>query len=171
MKRLPNNFKPVLDEVKSIFVYENNMSFSDINNKYNRINKIFKKNECEPYDVNNMLDKYSIDGCYADIVKDMRKLTQKRNKEILTKVYKSSKWNKFIKDIKNDLKNEYKVYVKTVDIRDGLLHVLKKYKDNWLGFWSIIDISENGRINKFKLFDIDDQSELKRYLRKRKYKI
>lgn len=171
MKRLPNNFKSVLDKVKDNFVYENNMSFSDVNKKYNTINKIFKMNECEPYDVNNMLDKYSIDGCYSNIIEDMRKLTKKRNKEILTKVYKSNKWEKFVKKIKNEFKDEYGVCVKTVDIKDGLLNILKKYKDNWLGFWSIIDISESGRINKLKLFDADDQNELKRYLRKLKYKV
>ena len=33
MKRLPNNFKNVLDEIKSDFVYENGMSFSSINKK------------------------------------------------------------------------------------------------------------------------------------------
>ena len=46
--------------------------------------------------------------------------------------------------------------VRINDIEKAFIHILKKYKYDWDGLWSIIEIMKNGKIKYIGLFDLDD---------------
>lgn len=166
MKRLPDNFRPALEEIMKSFKYLSEMSNEEANKNYKKINQIFETNNCENYDINNVLHNYHIDNSYSDVVSDMRKLTIHRNKETVRKLYKSKEWPIFLGKIRDDMNGIFSDYVHKSDIENGILTVMKKYADNWLGFWSFIDLTESGEIKGINLIDIEDSETLKSVLNK-----
>lgn len=166
MKRLPDNFRPALDEIAKSFKYSSEMSNEEINKNYKKINQIFTSNNCESYDINNVLSNYHIENSYSDVVSDMRKLTIHRNKGIVRKLYKTKLWPEFLGKTKNDMNDVYSDYIHKTDIENGVVNVMKKYSDNWLGFWSLIDLTEGGEIKEINLIDMEDTTELKTFLSK-----
>jgi hypothetical protein len=171
MKRLPDNFRPAMDEIKKSFQYNSDMSYNEVNKRYRNINNIFKKHNCESYDVNNVLHHYHIDNNYQDTVKNMRMLTVHRNKDIIRKLKNNKeKWIDFIVNTRNEMNEVFDGHIDLLDIHNSMFDVMHKYKDNWLGFWSIINVNNSGNIKNIQLFDIDDIDSLKKILKK-KYKL
>ena len=166
MKRLPDNFRPALDEIAKSFKYSSDMSNEEINKNYKKINQIFTSNNCESYDINNVLHNYHIDNSYSDVVSDMRKLTIHRNKGIVRKLYKTKAWVSFLGKMKGDMNELYSDYIHKTDVENGVVSIMKKYSDNWLGFWSLIDMTEGGEIKDINLIDIEDTQTLKTFLSK-----
>ena len=156
MKRLP---KSVLNEIEKVFLSEKN-----INKRYNLINIIFKNNDFEPYDINNLLKKKK-NKCIAKL----NKLLKERNKNIIRKMCKTTKWNKFLKNLKKELYIDKNINVNSKDIRDGIFNVLKKYNNNWSGYWSMIYVSDSGIIKNIQLFDIGDCKLFYKYLKSKNY--
>lgn len=171
MKRLPDHFRPALDDIQKNIKFDMESSYKDINKCYRKINKTFENYNCEPYDVNNVLTKYNIDNKYNEIVDNMRDLTHKRNRNIVKNLYRTPEWIQFLKTQKKEMNGLFTDYVHLKDIEDGIIDVMKKYKSDWLGFWSIIDVDDSGGIKDVNLFDKDDIDSLVKYLRtKKKYK-
>ena len=94
-----------------------------------------------------------------------------RNSTIAKKMYKSDKWKLFVKSLKKEIYETKKIKVRVADINDGLMKVVQKYDDDWLGYWSLLKLSKSGRIQSLNLFDIDDIDILNEHLRKKGYKI
>lgn len=170
MKRLPDNFKPALEIVHEKFKYKDNMSYQQLNKEYKKITKIFNDYGCESYDINNVMHNYTLDSQYNETIDGMRKLTIERNKNIVHNLYKTKKWYLFINKIKSDMNEIFDDHVHSQDIVDGIFHVMKKYSNNWLGFWSIVKLNDNGNINDIEMIDIEDIEMLKQFLKK-KYKL
>ncbi len=40
------------------------------------------------------------------------------------------------------------------------MKILKKYKYDWDGLWSVIEIGSSGKIKNIDLFDLDDMNEI-----------
>jgi len=176
MKRLPNNFRPALDEVKKKFDHklssQSDLSYNKINSLYNSVNKVFETHECEVFDINNVLHHYHIDNEYLNVVNNMRKLIIVRNKEIIKTLYKSKKLLPFLKELKYEMDGIFTTYVSSYDIESALLHVMKRYTDNWLGYWSLVNINTNGSIKDLSLFDKDDRNKFINFLiYSKKYKL
>lgn len=170
MKRLPNNFKGVLDKIKEMYTYKK-MSYDEINKKYNELNIIFKENNCEVYDIDNLLNTYIADTQYTDTVTDLKKLVRDRNLKIAKKVYKSKEWYDLLNKTKTELGNIKSLDIKIKDINNGIIEIMKKYIDNWSGFWTLIKVNNNGKINDISLFDDDDNETLRKHLKKAGYHI
>ena len=168
MKRLPDHFRPALDEIKKFFTYTENMTYNEINKNYKKINSVFSSYNIENYDINNVLQNYDIDNTYAPLIGDMRKLADVRNKEIIRKLYQNDEWFNLIKNTKKDMNCIYSDYIDTKCVEGGLLDVMKKYTGDWLGFWSIVNIYENGEVKSVNLIDTEDINNLKKFLNKKK---
>ena len=135
MKRLPDNFRPALDEIIKSFKYSSEMTAEEVNKNYKKINQVFASNNCESYDINNVLHNYHIDNSYSDVVSDMRKLTIHRNKDIVRKLYKAKAWPLFLGKIKSDMNEIYSDYIHKVDVEKGIVNVMKKYSDNSVKYY------------------------------------
>ena len=65
------------------------------------------------------------------------------------------------------------IYIGKVNIKhieEGVLKVLKKYNNNWIGYWTIINVNKSGDIKDINIFDMNDYNKLKDFLhKKRKY--
>jgi len=168
MKRLPSNFKPALDKIRKSFIYEENMSYSKINKYYRKIDGIFKDNKCEVYDINHLINNYSPNTKYRKTIDNISKLVKDRNNGMIKKVHKNRQWKIFLKDVKSDMNELFIGKINIKDIEDGLVKIMKKYNNNWLGYWSIMDIGDNGSVRSMKLFDMNDYNELKNYLHLKK---
>lgn len=168
MKRLPDNFRNVLDKVDGILINLDYDNYDNINRSYKKINKLFIDGNCEVCDINNMLSKYEANTEYTGIVTKLKKMTTKRNKHIIKKIYRSEKWIPFLNKTKKDLYNDFNIDANTIDIKDGIVNVMKKYKNDWLGFWSLVDMYSNGEIKDIKLLDRSDYNSLAIYLNNKK---
>lgn len=170
MKRLPDHFRPALDDIQKNINFDMESSHENVHKCYRKINKTFENYNCEPYDVNNVLTKYNVDNKYNEIVDNMRNLTHKRNKNTIRTLYKTPEWTQFLKAQKKEMNVLFSDYIHLKDVEEGIINVMKKYKSDWLGFWSMIDIDDSGGIKNINLFDKDDIGLLVKYLRtKKKY--
>ena len=165
MKKLPDNFGKALDEIQKIFVYKDSMTYDKLNKMFKKINTIFVNNNCEPYDINNVLADYKAETKYKKIVHNLRKFVIKRNSEIFRKIYKSEKLPPFIMQVKKDLDESLKRDNAIKKIQDGLIHVMREYRKNWHGFWSMVNLYENGEIKDINLIDVDDMNKLRSYIK------
>jgi len=156
MKRLPDNFRPALDEIKKTFVYKDSNSFHKLTTMWNKVNKVFNKYNCENPDINNVISNYQLDNEYGELIGKLKRLTASRNKCIAKKAFNSDNWKSFIHSMKKEMSNVLNKELHTRDVNKGVLAVMKNYKNDWNGFWTIVDISNNGTINKLSMFDIED---------------
>ena len=81
----------------------------------------------------------------------LKKISSLRNKYIVVKSQKTSLWKNNI----NNLKSKFKKYNKS-QIEEAFINLLKKYKYDWNGLWTIFDIDKNGNIKNINVFDHDD---------------
>ena len=152
---LPQNYKLFLNEFKSILdktllenILKNNLSYEEVNKLHKQIETIASKFNCNSYDINKLINFYDKKNKLIDLLK---KISSLRNKYIVVNSQKTQLW----KDNINNLKNKFKKYNKA-KIEDAFIHLLKKYKYDWNGLWTIFDIDKNGNIKNINVFDHDD---------------
>ena len=94
------------------------------------------------------------------IIEILKKISSLRNKYIVYYAKKSDLWNQNLNEIKNKYKKISGKNINLDKIEHAFVKILKKYKYDWDGLWSMIEITKNGNILKVNLFDIDDFNEL-----------
>ena len=161
---LPNKYKNLLNEIKLIFTREilenlakNEISYQNLLDLHNKIEDICNSNDCNSYDINKMINYYEKKNSIIDILK---KIASLRNKYIVLHAQKSEFWNKNLNDIKLKIKKNKGKDIEIDIIEKYYIKILKKYKYNWDGLWSTIEINNKGNIKNVNLFDIDDYNEL-----------
>lgn len=167
MNKLPHKFKPTLIEISKIPNLGNEKKYEEINKNYQQIKKILIKNRCEPFDMNKVINNYENKGneCYETIQK-LKKLTYRRNKMIYKMATQSDKWSKLLKRLKKVSIKETGKNIKTRSVYEALKKTLKKYGNNWEGFWTTIFVDENGDIDRIELFDDEDRIKFIENIRK-----
>lgn len=166
MKRfvnLPQNYKLFLDEFKTILnktlvenILKNELSYQEVLKLHNYIDSIAEKYNCNSYDINKLINFYDKDNKLVDLLK---KISSLRNKYIVVKSQKTDLWKNNI----DNLKNKFKKYNKT-NIEQAFVKLLKKYKYDWNGLWTIFDIDKNGDIKNINIFDLDDLKIIESYI-------
>lgn len=166
MKRfvnLPQNYKLFLDEFKTILnktlvenILKNELSYQEVLKLHNYIDSIAEKHNCNSYDINKLINFYDKDNKLVDLLK---KISSLRNKYIVVKSQKTDLWKNNI----DNLKNKFKKYNKT-NIEQAFVKLLKKYKYDWNGLWTIFDIDKNGDIKNINIFDLDDLKIIESYI-------
>lgn len=167
---LPSNYKKLLVDVKSIFTREilenlaaNNLSFKETLALYNTIEELCSNNNCNSYDLNKMINYYAKKNSIVDI---LRRIACLRNKYIVFHAKKSDYWNNNLDDIKLRVKKITSKDYNNDIIESAFVKILKKYKYDWDGLWSIIDVGSKGNIKNVNLFDLEDFDELVKYISK-----
>ena len=158
---LPTKYKNVLKEIKDLLnkdlvtkISNSSITFEETSKLYKNINFICKNYECNSFDINRMIHGYSKKNSVIEILK---KIASIRNKYIVTKAYKLPLWKENIKNLNERsrlaLKNN-SINIKSTE--KSFLNLLKMYKYDWDGMWSIIETSKNGEVKNINVFDIDD---------------
>ena len=172
MKNLPPKFKKVFDEIKPLFnisVYEmGNMSYSSCHKLYNKINNILDKYNCHFYDLNNILKKYpKRNQEHSVFVNKLRKFVIIKNKGYARRIYKSDKWESFIKDTKKNTNRYFLNTINSKHIKDGIINIMKKDIYNWEGYWSLAPLKQNGELKNIDFINVGDYDNLLLYLAKK----
>ncbi|MBA42556.1 MAG: hypothetical protein CMF62_00915 [Magnetococcales bacterium] len=143
MRKLPANFPILLKDIDKVLEFSEDMSYKNIMKVYKKINNILEQNNCEVYDLNKVIKEYNINNEYSDLLKKLKKFNTLKNSEIAKQAFKNKKWGDFIK--KETIQNQHLFIDKLLaeDVEKNIIKVMKKYKNNWLGFWTIIKLSEN----------------------------
>lgn len=150
MKRLPNKFSKILDEVKQNinFKYEH---FDEINRIHSDVSNIILQNGGTIEDLNELLLEYHTKSKYGKTIEALRKLTASRNKIIENKIRESSKLNKLVGGIHKKLKDKY-----SKDIIEGAFDkILDTEKCSW-NYCSWFVHMEGGSIRRMDISNIDD---------------
>lgn len=166
MKKLPHNFKPLLKELSGINL-SGKKNYGDTIETFIKINGILDKNECEPYDMDNVIKNYRVQTDVLPIVRDLKKFTYVKNKMVFEHARRSPEWKKCLKNLKKFALTSFDGYVHTKDVEQAFVSVLKKYSKHWLGFWSIVTLEDSGKIDKINVFDIHDKDLFLYYLSKK----
>lgn len=160
---LPQNYKLFLDEFKTTLnktlvenILKNELSYEEVLKLHNYIDNIAEKYNCNSYDINKLINFYDKDNKLIDLLK---KIASLRNKYIVVKSQKTDLWKNNI----DNLKNKFKKYNKT-NIEQAFFKLLKKYKYDWNGLWTIFDIDKNGNIKNINIFDLDDLRTIEHYI-------
>jgi len=171
---LPNNYKNLLDDVKSIFdvklleeLANNKISYKDLSKTYKKIEKLCDQNNCNTYDLNKMINYYDKKNSVIEILK---KIATLRNKYIVYYAQKSNLWNKNLNDIKSKFKKINNKNITLDKVENAFVKVLKSYKYDWDGLWSIIEVDKNGNTKNVSLFDVDDYEKIFTLLSSNSYK-
>ena len=161
---LSSKYKKLLDEIKVLFTREileklakNDLSYDEILDLHNKIENICNLNECNSYDINKMINYYDKKNFILDIIKRIASL---RNKYIVYNAKKSELWDINLNQIKSRIKKHIDKDFDINSIEKNFIKILKKYKYDWDGLWSTIEINKKGNINNINLFDLDDFNEL-----------
>jgi len=160
---LPQNYKLFLDEFKTILnksllenILRNELSYEEVFKLHNYIDSIAEKYNCNSYDINKLINFYDKNNKLIDLLK---KIASLRNKYIVVKSQKTDLWKNNI----DNLKSKFKKYNKT-NIEQAFVKLLKKYKYDWNGLWTIFDIDKNGNIKNINIFDLDDLKIIESYI-------
>jgi len=152
---LPQNYKLFLDEFKTILdksliekILKNELTYNEILKLHNYIDSIAEKYNCNSYDINKLINFYDKNNKLIDLLK---KISSLRNKFIVVNSQKTDLWKNNI----DNLKKKFKKYSK-IKIEEAFVQLLKKYKYDWNGLWTIFDIDKSGNIKNINIFDIDD---------------
>jgi len=166
---LPSIYKKLLDEIKTIFTREilenlanNNLSYNETLVLYNKIDELCIHNNCNSYDLNKMINYYDKKNSIIEILKRIACL---RNKYIVYHAKKTDYWNNNLNDIKFRVKKIIGKDVSLNTIEKYFVKILKKYKYDWDGLWSMIDVNKKGTIKNINLFDLDDFNELVEFVK------
>ena len=161
---LPNKYKNLLNEIKSIFTRDilenlskNEISYTQILDLHDKIENICNTCECNSYDINKMIHYYERKNYLIDIIK---KIANLRNKYIVFYAKKSEYWDDNLNNIKKRIKKIIDKDIENDLIEKYFIKILMKYKYDWDGLWSIIEINNDGNIKNINLFDIEDFNEL-----------
>lgn len=167
---LPQNYKKLIEDIQNYLTKDMITSIANktINYKniliiYNNIDNLANKNNCNSYDLNKLIHAYDKKNIIIDI---LRSITSLRNKYIVYNAQKNKLWKKNLLNLKCQCKKLCNKNITIDNIEKGFIKIIKKYKYNWDGLWSVINIKSNGDIKKIHLFDIDDINELINYLEK-----
>ena len=158
---LPIKYKNLIKEIENILdnnlikkISNSSISFEEVSNLHKNINLISNKNECNSFDINRMIHGYKKKNSVIEILK---KIASIRNKHLVTEAYKLPLWNSNIKNLNE--RSKIALNLKDINLNStekGFLNLLKKYKYDWDGMWSIIETSKNGKVKNISVFDIDD---------------
>lgn len=161
MKKLPQNFRPVIDKIAKIPGLGTEKNYAAIKSSYNQINKILEESGCECYDLNNVIQNYRVNNEILPIVMKIKRLMKHRNKELYQQAVKSEHWTTCLKKLKKLAISETGRYVHTKEVRDSLDKTLEPYANHWNGYWTVFNSNEVGDIVGVELFDHGD---LERFL-------
>lgn len=156
MKKLPHNFRPALDKIAKV-VTDGKESYRRVIGRFNQMNQILEKYECEPYDMDRVLHEYRRDNELSSLVEKLRSFTYRKNKLVFRKVIGSKEWKSCLKSLKQLANSEFKKYVHTADVEKGLMSVMKRYGKHWLGFWSLVQLDSKGKVERVNLIDHGDR--------------
>ena len=161
---LSSKYKKLLDEIKILFTKEileklskSDLPYNKILDLHNKIEEICNLNDCNSYDINKMINYYDKRNYIIDILKKVASL---RNKYIVYYAKKSELWDINLNKIKLRIKKNIDKDLDINFIEKYFVKILKKYKYDWDGLWSTIEINKKGNINNINLFDLDDFNEL-----------
>lgn len=163
MTRMSTKVKSFFNDTRSVYKGDMPATLDDALKLYNKVEKLARKHKVDPYDINNALKSSSIDS----LVKKLRKLVTVRNLLILEKLYKSKKWDNFVKGLRKDLSKHFKSTISLADVENGMKYAMKPYVKNWLGFWSILTVDSKGSIRDIRLFDQNDYNRALIYIAKK----
>lgn len=170
---LPSKYRSLLKSISKILTPED---ISNINKKtisynksmtlFNNINKLALKNECDPYDINRMIHYYKKTNGTINLLKKLLKI---RNRLIISNVRSHKLWRSYIRKLQHKIKSVMTVPPAHGVVEKGVLKLLKKYDNNWLGYWTILNLSKRGDLKSINIFDVDDYDTILVYVG-RKYK-
>ena len=158
---LPTKYRSILKETKELLdinlitkISNSTITFEEVSELHKNINSLCNKYDCNSFDINRMIHGYEKRNSIIEILK---KIASIRNKYIVTKAYKLPLWKENIKNLNERsriaLNNNN---IKMNHTEKAFLNLLKKYKYDWDGMWSMIETSKNGDIKTINVFDIDD---------------
>lgn len=158
---MPTKYKEFLNEVKRTLNIEllkklsdNSISYDEVSSLYKNINIVCKEKDCSSFDINKMIHGYEKK---SSIIEILRKIASVRNKYIVSRAYKLPIWKDNIKSLKDRAEIAKKdKKIKIDDTEKAFLKLLKKYKYDWDGMWSNIEIDKNDNIKNINVFDIED---------------
>tara|TARA_A100001015_G_C15005664_1_gene720540 strand:- start:1223 stop:1729 length:507 start_codon:yes stop_codon:yes gene_type:complete len=160
---LPQNYKLFLDEFKNLLnitlienILKNNLSYEEVNKLHKDIENIAIKYKCNGYDINKLINYYDKNNKLIDLLK---KISSLRNKYFVVRSQNTILWKNNI----DNLKNYFKKYKKS-KIEEAFINLLKKYKYDWNGLWTIFDIDKNNNIKNINVFDQDDIKFIETYI-------
>ena len=150
MKRLPNKFSKILNEVKQNinFKYEH---FDEINRIHSTISNIILQNGGTIEDLDELLLEYHTKSKYVKTIEALRKLTASRNKIIENKIRESSKLKKLVGGIHKKLKDKYSKEI----INNAFEKILEIEKCKWNYCTWFVNI-DGGSIRRMDISSIDD---------------
>lgn len=161
---LPSNYRSFLDSIKDILdhnliknIANNDIGFEDINKLHYKIEEIAESNNCNSYDINRMINYFEKKNSIIEILK---KIASTRNKYIVYISQQSNLWQENLLDLQNKILKINEINKTIEDIEYVFIKILKRYKYDWDGLWSIIDISKKGKVKNVCLFDYNDNMEL-----------
>lgn len=160
MKRLPSHYASILDKIEAKYDLDKIRDYNQLIKTYNNINKILQEQGCEIYDLNCVLKEYALDTKHLETVKKLRKFVNRKNREIARKTIKSDVWSKYVNELHKDTRADKNL------VEKSLLKTMKQYSNNWMGYWTIIDVSEKGLIKDVNLFSPDDYKRFLKNLKK-----
>ncbi len=165
---LPKNYKNLLNNIKKILNKEiilklvnENINFREISNLHNNIEQLCENENLNSYDLNKLINYYDKKNTVIEI---LRKIASVRNKFIVKYAYKNDLWKQNLNNIKNKINIIKGKNINTNIIEKGYIKLLKKYKYDWDGLWSMIDFDKRGNIKSIGIFDTDDFETLIEYL-------
>jgi len=164
---LPTKYTNLLNESKKLFdanmlkkLSSRKISYDELNALHKNINIICSENECNSYDINKMINGYDKKNNVIDIFKSIANL---RNKHIVSNAYKSDLWKTNLKNLKESSSGIVDKKINNDLVEGAFINLLKKYKYNWDGLWSIIEL-KNNNIKNINVFDPDDFEEFIKHL-------
>jgi len=119
------------------------------------ITKIAKENEIFEIDINRLILYCNSKNSTLDKLKDFVHL---RNLKLLDKAIKSSKYKKFIDQLKEEYKSKKGVSKTEKDIESKLLEIWEKYFTYFNGLWKFIEY-ENGKVSRIGFIDPIDKEQ------------
>lgn len=170
MKNLPRKYREIFKIINkkcNIQSLSEDSSYAELNKTYNIINDILENNNYDAYELNNIINS-DILLSSNDHLKDLKKFIYLRNKAVLKKAADTKLWTKNIENITNYCKECYDIITNYDIVEDAFIQLEKTFIFNWMGFWSTIDVSKNGRIKDINIFDINDYDYIINYVKLKK---
>jgi hypothetical protein len=156
IKKLPDGLNNFLDSLDTKYNFDKllkSKSYKTIMNTVNQINDELISNNISSSELNEAIQSYDKDNKSREILDKLKKFSLHKNRLIYVNMYRKSPWLKCIKN----LKSKYP-HCRSRKLENGLITVLKKYKYNWQGFWSLVkyDDSLSYDVNEISIIDFDD---------------
>lgn len=168
---LSAKYKQLLDQITTLItdkdktaITNEKISFRRINDIYQSINNILSNNLCDEFDINNLLNNYSKQN---EIIEQLRSIMKIRNKIILNNAMNSTFWKTNINNIMAKCNKIFTNKCKYELIEEAFNELLKKYENNWMGYWTTIDINKLGVIKNIGILDIDDNDYILLFIAKK----